>query len=148
MKGSNINFLLGIFIVGFGIAYILLNISNSGKGKNGYVDTKSIYDNKFSNVELLQNSYSFNYVKIPTYNRNTSHSWSAPLTINSTENANNESGITVGYALSIDNKSKNTINNSSVGYNTTNYLGGPLKSQNYSSQKNENNTKSNLSSGI
>ncbi|MEI8086665.1 MAG: hypothetical protein WCG93_10665 [Paludibacter sp.] len=148
MKGSNINFLLGWFIVGFGIAYVMFNITNFGNEQNGYTDIASIYEKSLANVELRQNSYTSNYVRIPTYTRSASRSYcSKPPTINESEKTENESSITAEYTIKMYNESKNTINKSNIGYNTSNYL-GESKSQIYSSQKNENNTNSNSYSGL
>jgi len=148
MNKSNINFLLGWFIVGFGIAYILLNATKWGNQQNVYADSENIYDSKFSSVELRQNSFSSNYVRLPTYNRNISRSyWSAPSTINNLENTEKEKQITESYTVNIDNKSNITVNNSGIAYGVSNYL-ETSKSQNYSSQRKENNTNSNGYSGL
>ncbi|MEI7505109.1 MAG: hypothetical protein WCJ61_17680 [Paludibacter sp.] len=148
MKRSNLSFLLGWFIVGFAIAYILLNSSKWANIENAYTNTENIYDNKLANIETRQNSFTSNYVRLPSYKRNTSHSyWSAPPTINESENSDKESNITAEYAVNIDNKSIHTTNTSVVGYSAINFTAA-LKSQTYSSQKNENSTNSNGYSGL
>ena len=142
------SFLLGWFMVGFAIAYILLNSSKWANIQNEYADTDDIYDNKLVNIETRQNSYTSNYVRLPSYRRSASRSyWSAPLTINHSENVENKTSITTDYAVNIDNKSEIVVNNPSVGYNAGIYSAAS-NSQIYSSQTNENSTNSNGYSGL
>lgn len=148
MRKSNINFLLGWFIVGFSITYILFNVTNMGIVQSEYSDTESFYENKFLNVELRQNCYSYNYARLPIYSKRVTRShWASSPTIKESESSDIERDITADYAINIGAKSKNTINKSNIGYSTSNYLGAS-DSQNYSAQKNENRTNTNEYSGL
>jgi len=126
MKNTNVNFLIGWFIVGFGIAYVLLNISKWTTEQNTAFSPVSYGDTNLSFLEKKQNEITTNYVRLPSFKRSSSARLKQNRNIENVSTNNGiDNHITAQYNVDINNSNiinVNTgINNSFPSASTVNY---------------------------